>query len=67
LWLNPSLPEGLSSLTLSVRYRQHLLRLYLTRSRLRVSTEPCEEKPIRIGIVSDIHEFRPGEVREFQL
>ncbi|AOY87441.1 trehalose 6-phosphate phosphorylase [Marinobacter salinus] len=67
LWLNPSLPEGLSSLTLTIRYRQHVLGFHITPSRVRISTEPCAEKPIKIGIVTDVNEFQPGEVREFQL
>lgn len=67
LWLNPSLPEGLKSLTLNVNYRQHVLGLHMTPIFARVTTEPCGEEPIWIGIRGDVYPIKPGEIREFQL
>jgi alpha,alpha-trehalase len=67
LWLNPRLPEGLNSLTLNLHYRQHVLGLHVSRTCARVSTEPSSEPPIQIGIANEVHQLKPGEVREFQL
>lgn len=67
LWLNPCLPKMLNSLALTIHYRQHVLGLHITTSHIRISTEPSSEKPIQIGIKSDIHQLEPGEIREFKL
>ena len=67
LWLNPRLPEGLNSLTLNLNYRHHVLGLHVSRTCARVSTEPSSEPPIQIGIANEVHQLKPGEVREFQL
>ena len=67
LWLNPRLPEGLNSLTLNIHYRHHVLGLQVSRTCVRVSTEPSSEAPMQVGIRNEIHRLNPGEVREFQL
>lgn len=67
LWLNPWLPGGMTGLSLDIRYRQHLLKLYITPARIRISTARSDETPIQIGVVSEVSEFRPGDVREFRL
>nr|WP_305907458.1 glycosyl hydrolase family 65 protein [Methylomarinum sp. Ch1-1]MDP4520212.1 glycosyl hydrolase family 65 protein [Methylomarinum sp. Ch1-1] len=67
LWLNPSLPEGLKSLNLNIRYRQHVLGLQMTTTCVRICTEPSAEQPIQIGIGGKIYHLKQGEVREFQL
>ncbi len=67
LWLNPSLPEELKSLTLNIRYRQHVLDLHVTTTCVRVSTHPSAELPMQIGIKAETYQLKPGEMREFQL
>lgn len=67
LWFNPCLPKRLNSLELTVHYRQHVLGLHITSSHIRISTQPSNEKPIQIGIRSNIHQLEPGEIREFKL
>ncbi|RRQ21015.1 glycoside hydrolase family 65 protein [Thiohalobacter thiocyanaticus] len=67
LWLNPSLPEGLKSLNLKIRYRGHQLALHMTPTHLRISTEPSAEQPISIGIRTAVHQLNPGEMRQFEL
>lgn len=67
LWLNPSLPEGLKSLCLNIRYRQHVLELRMTPSSVRISTEPCRQGPIQVGIKHTVYPLMAGEVREFPL
>lgn len=67
LWLNPCLPEGLKCLTLNIRYRQYALGIRVTPTSVRVSTAPCGESPINIGVRTRIHRLGPGQVRVFQL
>jgi alpha,alpha-trehalase len=68
LWLNPSLPEALRSLTVNLHYRQHVLGLHMTSTSVRIiSTEPSTEQPIRIGLRNKVYQLNAGEVREFQL
>lgn len=67
LWLNPNLPKGLNSLTLNIRYRQHILRLHMMPTCVCISTESSSEAPIQIGVISDVYKLKPGEIREFQL
>lgn len=65
LWLNPRLPAGLKSLSLDILYRWHKIRLYMTRNCIRIGLEPSEERPIQVGIGSQIHWLKAGEIREF--
>jgi len=67
LWLNPCLPERLESLSLNIRYRQHVLALHVTPTCVRISTEPGREKPIDVGVHARTYQVGSGEVREFQL
>jgi hypothetical protein len=34
---------------------------------IEISTQPCNEQPMRVGIRSEVHEMAPGEVRTFPL
>lgn len=67
LWLNPRLPEGLKRLTLNIRYRQQILELWISPTALRISADPTTGQTIKLGIGTQIHRLRPGELREFQL
>ncbi|MDT8404739.1 glycoside hydrolase family 65 protein [Sulfuriflexus sp.] len=67
LRLNPSLPEGLKSLSLNIRYRQHVLGIHMTSTCVRISSEPSTEQPIRISVREDVYSLEPGEVHEYTL
>jgi alpha,alpha-trehalase len=67
LWLNPCLPEGLSSIRQRVRYRGHWLRLEISCDRLTVCFERGPSSPAKVGVVDQVHTFCQGECREFPL
>jgi beta-phosphoglucomutase family hydrolase len=67
LRLNPRLPEQLARLDMRIRYRGHTLDLRLTRKTLTVRGRESGLAPIRLGIRDEVHEFRAGSVRTFEL
>jgi alpha,alpha-trehalase len=67
LWLNPCLPEDLRGLAFSLRYRNHWLRLEITRDTLRVSFCKGRAGTARIGFRNTVYEFAQGDTREFSL
>ncbi len=68
LWLNPALPEKLSSLEMEIRYRGHWgVHVDVTHQRLRVTLLPSEVAPIKIGFGGEVVTIDPGGMREFLL
>ena len=68
LWLNPALPEKLSTLGMEIRYRGHWgVHVEVTHERLRVSLPPSEAAPIKIGFGGEVVTVDPGGMREFPL
>ncbi|MBS3803209.1 MAG: glycoside hydrolase family 65 protein [Oleiphilaceae bacterium] len=67
LWLNPRLPKGLKRLAFDICYRKQSVRLNITCHFVRVEVEPSNEKPIKVGLKSDVRCLRPGEIQEFIL
>ncbi len=65
LWLSPSLPEDLTRLKFSIRFRRHWgLEIELTRDRIRVSARPADVYPMRVGINGEIIQLGAGETVE---
>jgi alpha,alpha-trehalase len=61
LWLNPTLPQGLSELRFKLRYRRHWgLEVLITTDHLTVTAPPSDEPPIRVGLDGDVVELRAG-------
>jgi len=67
LWLNPCLPEGLSSLELTVRYRGHGLDVRLTRALLVVRARESNAAPVLVGFGDTVYELNRNETRRFEL
>ncbi|WP_206604679.1 glycoside hydrolase family 65 protein [Kineobactrum sediminis] len=67
LWFNPTLPEGLTSLCLNIRYRQQVIDLRVTVDRISIGTQPCSENPITVGVKSETFTLAPGETRDLPL
>jgi len=67
LYFNPCLPDELSRLKLTIRYRSHFLEIEMTAEILRVSTIRSGEQPIKIGVHDKSNELPPGSGREFSL
>jgi trehalose/maltose hydrolase-like predicted phosphorylase len=66
LWLNPRLPEELSGLRLTVRYREHWLSLECSRSSVTVKVERGPARPVRVGLREEVVTLCSGEARTFQ-
>ncbi len=61
LWLNPHLPEEMTKLRLSIRYRRHWgLQIEVTRDRIRVDARPADVHPIMVGIKDEIVQLGAG-------
>jgi alpha,alpha-trehalase len=61
LWLSPSLPAELPTLTLDIRYRRRWLVLEFTCDCVSVEVMPSGMGPINIGFDGKIHQIAPGE------
>lgn len=67
LWFNPRLPDALEELHMDIRFRGHFLALDITRQTLKVSSNRCREKPVRIGFQGEEHSLEAGGSLTFQI
>jgi alpha,alpha-trehalase len=67
LWFNPCLPEGVKRLRMHIRYRGHPLDVELTPEKLRITSRPSSQRPIRIGFDHEVHELEEDSFKEFAL
>ena len=67
LTFNPRLPEELTSLRTTVRYRGQTLDLKVTHDKLCVSSRPFTAYPITIAYRGHVREISPGQRYEFRL
>jgi alpha,alpha-trehalase len=67
LTFNPRLPDEVSCLKTTVRYRGQTLDLDLTHDRLRVSSRPFTAYPITIAYRGHVRKISPGQRYEFRL
>jgi trehalose/maltose hydrolase-like predicted phosphorylase len=67
LWLNPRLPDGLTSLGLSVRYRGHWVRLRITHETMIVAFEVGGAPSARVGFKGEIYEMQQGQEISFNV
>lgn len=64
---NPQLPAELKRLRFDIDYRHHWINVDINHSRLRLTSQPQEIEPIRVGYLDDIRVFEPGTTLEFEL
>ena len=67
LWLNPCIPDELTCLEMSLRYRGHQLDLHMTQAFIEVHARESNASPIQIGILETVHDISAGETRRFEL
>jgi len=67
LYFNPALPERLTALKISVRYRGHSLAVEVRDGALSVTSAMSDKGPIRVGCVDELRELHPGGVARFDL
>ena len=61
LWFDPTLPEDLDTIGLTLRYRGHWLDVLAADGTLQVSLRPSEAAPVHIGLIDHVVEVGPGE------
>ena len=67
LTFNPRLPDELTRLGTTVRYRGQILDLEVTHDKLCVSSRPFTAHPITIAYRGHVREISPGQRYEFRL
>lgn len=67
LTFNPQLPDELTRLMTTIRYRGQTLDLEVTHDCLRVSSRPFTAYPITIAYRGHVREISPGQHYEFRL
>ena len=67
LWLNPQLPNELTSIELNVLYRQQWLILHITDQEVRITANSCPAGPIRIGVGGRLVRVCSGETHIVRL
>ncbi|HSR72692.1 MAG TPA: glycosyl hydrolase family 65 protein, partial [Kiloniellales bacterium] len=67
LTLNPRLPDELTSLKTTIRYRGQTLDLEVDHDCLKVSSRPFTAYPITIAYRGRVREISPGQSYEFRL
>lgn len=67
LTFNPRLPEELTCLNTTVRYRGQMLDVNVTHDRLKISSRPFTAYPITIAYRGHVREISPGQTFEFRL
>ncbi|HEX9803862.1 MAG TPA: glycosyl hydrolase family 65 protein [Gammaproteobacteria bacterium] len=67
LWLNPSLPDEIRNLTMSIRYRGQTLDLDIRQDFLRIRARASNAAPIKLSVRDGLYELKAGDAREFPL
>ncbi len=67
LILNPRLPEEVTALEASLRYRRQILDLRITQDELRVSSRMVTASPIAVAYRGQSREISPGQTHVFKL
>ena len=67
LWIQPCLPEDLTSLKMSIRYRGHALEVLINHEMVQVSLHRTGAGPMKIGVDGKTYEMRTGETKEFPI
>ncbi len=67
LWLNPSWPRRLGTLTFSLLYRDHMITLSIEDRKVRVSSGPGRQAPVRVGYHGKLRDLSHGQTLEFSI
>ncbi len=67
VWLDPRLPEQLTSLTTHVRAHRQRLEVHITRDRVRVASRKGRAEHVRFGLGGEVYTLAPGESKELLL
>lgn len=67
LWINPCLPDHLTSLSFHLQYRQQTVHLEISQKEVKVTASQSHAAPIKIGFEEKIYELGPKESKVFRI
>ncbi|PXY28261.1 glycosyl hydrolase family 65 protein [Prauserella muralis] len=67
LWLNPRLPEQITRLATTLRYRGHSLHVTATHTKLTIAASPCDAAPLTIRAAAEVLRIAAGQTRTVPL
>lgn len=67
LWIDPRIPEAIKKISLRIIYKKHRIYISMDHEKLKISFEEGWSNKVKIGVLDQVHEFKLGEVREFDL
>ncbi len=67
LWLNPQIPDDISSLSLHLRYRGHLIKLDIDHDKIIVNFDKGWSNPVKIGVAGKAYKFETNDKKEFSI
>jgi trehalose/maltose hydrolase-like predicted phosphorylase len=63
-WINPQLPDEITSLELDLRYSNEFVHLDITQSKLRVVLDAAARRAVSVGLIDTVHRLEPGAAVE---
>jgi len=67
LFINPSIPQGLTKLSMKIKYRGNWFDIAATPESMTVSSSECELEVTKISFQNKIYKLAPGETLTFDL
>ncbi|PTL75785.1 glycoside hydrolase family 65 protein [Vitiosangium sp. GDMCC 1.1324] len=67
LHFNPNLPEGMTRLKFSLRYRRFLVEVEITQDKLVLNSRWQSSEPLEFALRGERHQLLPCETREFPI
>jgi trehalose/maltose hydrolase-like predicted phosphorylase len=67
LWLDPRLPDEVTSIAFDIVYRGHSLAVAIHAETLTVTAEPCDADSIRVVLAGQSFDMKPGQTIEATL
>lgn len=67
LFFNPSIPDGLHTLTMKIKYRGNWFHVITTPDMMSISSGRCGPPTARVGFQGKVHELKQGEKLSFDL
>ncbi len=67
LWLDPHLPDDINSMSFRLRYRGHLMQLFIDHEKIIIDFNKGWANPVTIGIAGKTHVFETNDKKEFYI
>ena len=67
LFFNPSIPDGLHTLTMKIKYRGNWFHVITTEDRMTISSDKCCQPTTKVGFQEKVYELNRGEKLTFDI